>query len=139
VLLFNDQGELLLQKRSADKYHSASLWTNTCCSHPRPGERTQDAAQRRLKEEMGIDVLPDFAYKFQYQVQLENGLIEHELDHVLVGTFNDEPAINHREVEDWKFVSLEKLRSEVAENPGAYTHWFKLILSHPELKVALPQ
>jgi isopentenyl-diphosphate delta-isomerase len=70
---------------------------------------------------------------------LENGLIEHELDHVFVGIFNDAPAINDREVEDWKFVSLEKLRSEVAENPGAYTHWFKLILSHPELKVALPQ
>src|SRR5689334_14921661 len=94
ILLFNSKGEILLQKRSSLKYHSAGLWTNTCCSHPKPNEPMTTAAQRRLSEEMGINASLEFLYKFQYQVQLDNGLIEHELDHVYIGLFNDEPIIN---------------------------------------------
>jgi isopentenyl-diphosphate delta-isomerase len=133
IILFNTKGELLLQKRSPAKYHSASLWTNTCCSHPLPDESMADATRRRLKEEMGIDLQPEFAYKFIYRTALDNNLIEHEYDHVYVGTFDGEPVVNHEEVEDWKFMSLSSLREAVKHHPEQYTAWFKLILDHPEL------
>src|SRR6186713_976701 len=90
VLLFNSKGEMLLQKRAAHKYHSAGLWTNTCCSHPRPGEQMEEAVRRRLQEEMGIECQPDYAYKFLYKVKL-NDLIEYEMDYVFVGEFNEGP------------------------------------------------
>src|SRR5688572_18081340 len=90
VLLFNSKGEILLQKRSAVKYHSAGLWTNTCCSHPKPNESIDTAIRRRLIEEMGIDIQSEFAYKFEYRAAFDNGLIEHELDHVYIGLFNGE-------------------------------------------------
>jgi isopentenyl-diphosphate delta-isomerase len=134
VLLFNSNGEILLQKRSATKYHSAGLWTNTCCSHPLPDEKIEDATRRRLKEEMGIDLQPEFVYKFIYKVALEKGLIEHEYDHVFVGTFDGEPAINKNEVEDWKFVTVHWLKHDISKHPDHYTFWFKQILLHPELK-----
>lgn len=88
ILLFNTKGELLLQKRSRLKYHSSSLWTNTCCSHPLPDEPMQQATRRKLKQEMGIDLQTEFAYKFTYRSNLDNGLIEHECDHVFIGTFD---------------------------------------------------
>lgn len=138
VLLFNSKGEVLLQKRSAIKYHSAGLWTNTCCSHPKPNEKIEEAVSRRLQEEMGISLRPEFAYKFLYKTTLDNNLIEHELDHVFIGVYDGKPQINSHEVEDCKFVTLSSLREEINQNPDAYTHWFKLIMEHPELEVAIP-
>lgn len=133
VLLFDNSGKLLLQKRSARKYHSSGLWTNTCCSHPLPGESLETATLRRLKEEMGIVVQPTFAFSFIYRAPLDHELTEHELDHVFIGTYNDAPAINEKEVEDWKYVDLKWLREDVEKHPNAYTVWFKLIIDHPEL------
>jgi isopentenyl-diphosphate Delta-isomerase len=133
ILLFNDEGKVLLQKRAGHKYHSAGLWTNTCCSHPLPGESMQAATQRRLREEMGIEVPMTFAYKFIYKAPLSSNLIEHECDHVFIGKFNGEPHINHDEVEDWKFADLEWLRSDMVTNPDQYTYWFKIIVNDPNL------
>jgi isopentenyl-diphosphate delta-isomerase len=133
VLLFNDEGKILLQKRSRNKYHSGGLWTNACCSHPQPGESMEDATRRRLREEMGIDVQTRFAYKFIYKTELEQELIEHEYDHVFIGKFNGEPLINKEEVEDWKFADLAWLRKDINEHPNQYTYWFKLIINSPHL------
>lgn len=133
VLLFNSKGELLIQKRAPTKYHSAGLWTNTCCSHPRPGESLEEAARRRLKEEMGIDIGPVKAYSFMYKTQLDNGLIEHELDHVMIGTYDGEPKINVHEVSDWRFVSLPELKADANKYPETYTPWFRLIINHAEI------
>lgn len=134
ILIFNSKGELLLQKRSTKKYHSGGLWTNACCSHPAPGEPIVEATRKRLKHEMGIDLQPEFAYKFLYEHKLDKGLIEHELDHVFFGKYDGKPDINKDEVEDWKFVSVEDLRREVKGQPDDYTVWFKLMLDHPMLK-----
>jgi isopentenyl-diphosphate Delta-isomerase len=136
VLLFNSKGELLLQQRAKHKYHSAGLWTNTCCSHPLPGEEVENAARRRLMEEMGIDTRPTFAYKFIYRAQLENDLLEHELDHVFFGTFDGEPQINPNEVAAWKYVDIASLKADVQLHPENYTYWFKLILKNPLLTPA---
>lgn len=132
VLIFNSKGEVLLQKRADGKYHSAGLWTNTCCSHPQPNESLIAASKRRLKEEMGIETEPFFAFKFLYKVELDNGLIEHELDHVFFGIFDGEPELNHTEASDWKYMSIEDLREAMTNQPDAFTHWFKLIIFHPE-------
>jgi isopentenyl-diphosphate delta-isomerase len=132
ILLFNSKGEVLLQKRAKEKYHSGGLWTNTCCSHPHPDETMQQATRRKLRQEMGIDLQPEFAYKFIYKAFLDHDLIEYEYDHVFIGQFEGEPAINKDEVEDWKFVDLQELREDAKRNPERYTHWFKLILNHPE-------
>jgi isopentenyl-diphosphate Delta-isomerase len=135
VLIFNSRGEILLQKRSHTKYHSGGLWTNTCCSHPLPGEGIEQAARRRLNQEMGIDVQPKFIYKFIYRTNLDQDLIENEMDHVLLGTYDGIPAVNTDEVEDWKFISLDDLKNDIKINPEAYTYWFKLIISHPQLNL----
>jgi len=132
VLLFNSNGELLLQKRAKNKYHSGGLWTNTCCSHPLPQESIPQAARRRLNEEMGIDVVPTFAFKFIYKTDLDQKLIEHEYDHVYIGLFDGIPAINEGEVEEWKFMNLNSLRKDMKRSPEAYTAWFKLIVNHPD-------
>lgn len=133
VLLFNSEGKVLLQKRSSNKYHSAGLWTNTCCSHPQPGEKIEDATRRRLMEEMGIDVKTEFAYKFIYKTELEAHLIEHEYDYVFIGTYNGEPLINPNEVEDWKYVDINWVRKDIGEHPDKYTYWFRLIVNNPNL------
>lgn len=133
IIVFNSKGEILLQKRALHKYHSGGLWTNACCSHPQPGEKMEDAARRRLREEMGIDLQPEYAYKFIYKTDLDQNLVEHEYDHVYKATFNGEPSINKAEVDDWKFVDLAWLKTDVTRNPEAYTYWFKLILNHPAL------
>lgn len=133
VLLFNSKGEILLQKRAGSKYHSGGLWTNTCCSHPLPNEPILEGVRRKLKQEMGIDNRPEFAYKFIYHVALDHGLTEHEYDHVFIGTFDGEPEINEHEVEDWKFMDMAALRSDMQQNPDNYTHWFRLIVNHREL------
>ena len=138
VLLFNAKGELLIQKRSASKYHSAGLWTNTCCSHPRPDETLTEAATRRLQEEMGIQVDIEPLYSFIYRVNLDGGLIEHELDHVLIGHFDGEPELNHDEASAWRYASIAQLKQEALENPSEFTHWFKLILQHPEINALIP-
>lgn len=137
VLLFNSKGEILLQKRAIAKYHSGGLWTNTCCSHPLPAESMQEATRRKLIQEMGIDMIPEFAYKFIYKTNLDNNLIEHEYDHVFIGTYDGDPIINNEEVEDWKFTDLPTLRTDIKENPEAYTFWFKLIVNHPQLNAII--
>ena len=133
ILLFNSKGEILLQKRSHLKYHSSSLWTNACCSHPLPNETMQVATRRKLKQEMGIDLQTEFAYKFIYKANLDKGLTEHECDHVFIGTFDGVPEINREEVEDWKFVNIDALKKDILKNKNAYTYWFRLIMSHDKM------
>lgn len=135
VLIFNSKGELLIQKRASTKYHSGGLWTNTCCSHPTPQESIEQAAKRRLKEEMGIEAEPTFTYKFIYKTDLDKNLIEHEVDHVLTAQFDGEPEVNENEVEDWKYVGLKELQRDAQDNPHLYTEWFKLILNHKEIAI----
>jgi isopentenyl-diphosphate Delta-isomerase len=137
VVLFNSIGELLLQKRASNKYHSGGLWTNTCCSHPLPDEAIGDAAERRLRYEMGINLKPEFAFKFIYKTPLDNSLIEHELDHVFIGTFDGSPVINKDEVSEWKFMSLSELKNDMEHSPEVYTVWFRLIVHHPQLEAIL--
>lgn len=132
VLLFNSKGEILLQKRAKGKYHSGGLWTNTCCSHPLPGEDNQQATRRKLKQEMGIDFEPTFAYKFIYKAYLDQNLIEHECDHIFTGVFDGTPQPNPEEVEDWRYVSMKDLKEEIKNSPEQFTTWFLLILDHPE-------
>lgn len=134
ILIFNSKGEVLLQKRSKNKYHSGGLWTNACCSHPMPGESILEATRKRLKHEMGIELQPQFTYKFVYHIQLDKELIEHEYDHVYIGIFDGTPVVNTEEVEDWKFISVQTLRHELKQHPESYTEWFKLIMNHAELK-----
>lgn len=133
VLVFNREGQILLQKRAKGKYHSAGLWTNTCCSHPLPGEKIEDATRRRLREEMGIDVDTKFVYKFIYKTELDEALIEHEYDYVFFGYYNGEPIINSAEVESWKYADMKWIKNDMIENPDDYTFWFKLIVNHPAL------
>ena len=127
VFLINDSNQLLLQKRALDKYHSPGLWTNTCCSHPRKSEKVIDAGHRRLFEEMGIkSELKPFT-SFVYKAEFDNGLIEHEFDHVIVGSFVGHPIINQLEVCDWKWEDLDLLKIDLNTNPNDYTEWFKII------------
>ena len=128
IFVFNAVGELLLQRRAWTKYHSGGLWTNTCCSHPRPGESYDRAARRRLNEEMGFDCELTGLFSFIYHVQLDNSLFEHELDHVFVGHYNGQPVPNPNEVDDWKWMNINALKQDVQENPKDYTYWFKLTL-----------
>ena len=128
VFVFNSLGELLLQKRSETKYHSGGLWTNTCCSHPRPDETLHGAAKRRLNEEMGFDCELIGLFSFIYHAELENNLFEHELDYVFAGRYDGQPIPNPDEVADWKWMDIEKLKRDVGEHPERYTYWFKLIL-----------
>lgn len=128
VFIFNSKGELLLQQRADDKYHSAGLWSNTCCSHPIGGEETTDAVKRRLKEEMGLECETNFKFSFIYKMQFENGLTEHEFDHVYFGKSDDLPKPDPTEVKDWKYLSLQKLKEEIASHPQNYTAWLKICL-----------
>ena len=127
VFIFNDKNELLLQKRASSKYHSGGLWSNSCCSHPRSGEHVVDAGVRRLTEELGFSVPLMSSFSFIYEAKLENDLIEHELDHVLIGRYSDEPIMNPEEVEDWKYMSLSDLDSDMKQHPELYTIWFQII------------
>lgn len=133
ILIFNSKGELMLQQRALHKYHSGGLWTNTCCSHPRPGETVIVAGKRKLVQEMGFDCALSYSHKFIYKAELDNNLIEHELDHVLFGYYDGEPVLNREEVLAWKFAALETIQHDVKQNPDLYTCWFKIILSQPEL------
>lgn len=127
VFIFNQKGELMLQQRALHKYHSPGLWTNTCCSHQRLGETNIEAGKRRLFEEMGFSVPLQELFSFIYKAPFDNGLTEHELDHVMVGYFEAEPTINPEEVAAWKWISLEKLEQDLSRKPENYTVWFKII------------
>ncbi|WP_316749847.1 isopentenyl-diphosphate Delta-isomerase [Pedobacter gandavensis] len=126
VFVFNSAGELLLQQRAADKYHSAGKWTNTCCSHPRPGELTADAANRRLQEEMGMECELSPVFSFSYTAELENGLIENEYDHVYFGSTDTLPVPNPEEVAAFQYISMEALEHRLQQDPTAYTEWLKI-------------
>lgn len=127
VFTFNKKGELLLQQRAAHKYHSPLLWTNTCCSHQREGETNIEAGKRRLQEEMGFSTDLKEVFSFIYKAPFDNGLTEHELDHVMVGDFDGIPNINRDEVESFKWMKLEDVKKDIEENPDIYTAWFKII------------
>jgi isopentenyl-diphosphate delta-isomerase len=128
IFCVNSEGEMLLQKRARGKYHSGGLWTNTCCSHPEPGETLDHAVHRRLFEEMGFDCELKKAFHFTYKASLDNGLTEHEYDHVFIGEFDGEPKPNIEEVEAWKFISIDELREDLGHTPEAYTFWFRVSL-----------
>ena len=127
VFLINDSNQLLIQRRALNKYHSPGLWTNTCCSHPRDRESIMEAANRRLYEEMGIKAKLKPLLSFIYKAKFDNGLTEHEFDHVVFGKFDGEPNINHDEVSDWKWKDIDFLKSDLVNNPINYTAWFKII------------
>ncbi len=125
VFVFDAEKRLLLQKRARTKYHSGGLWSNTACGHPRPGETTHAAARRRLREEMGFDCELRAAFEFLYRAEMDGALIEHEYDHVLVGTHEGDPAPDPAEVEDWRWVTLAELRRGLLLEPECYSYWLK--------------
>ena len=127
VFIFNSRNELMLQQRASHKYHSPDLWTNTCCSHQRHGESNIEAGKRRLFEEMGIVTELEEKTSFIYKAPFDNGLTEHELDHIMVGYYDDAPSLNQEEVKDWKWMSLEDVKNDIIINPSSYTAWFKII------------
>lgn len=127
VFILNDKNEIMLQQRARHKYHSPLLWTNTCCSHQRDGESNLDAGNRRLFEEMGFRAELKELFHFIYKAPFDNGLTEHELDHVMLGRYNGEPTINTEEVESWKWLTAEEIKRDMATNPDIYTVWFKII------------
>jgi len=129
IFIFNERGQLLLQQRALSKYHSPGLWTNTCCSHPRPNESTYDAANRRLAEEMGFECELSYQFNFIYKAELDQGLTEHEFDHVFFGMYNGEVKPNPDEVLSFKFVDVQDVLSDMDINPNLYTVWFKIIFN----------
>lgn len=128
IFLFDVSGQVLLQQRALSKYHSGGLWSNTCCSHSRPGEGTAAAARRRLQEEMGIDCELTEIFSFVYRANLPNGLIEHEYDHVFFGRYDGQPVPNPAEVEDWKWMDMACLEADIKERPAAYSFWLAACL-----------
>ncbi|CAA0179423.1 Isopentenyl-diphosphate delta-isomerase [Tenacibaculum maritimum] len=135
VFVFNDKKELLLQQRAADKYHSPLLWTNTCCSHQRNGESSLEAGRRRLQEEMGFTCELEEVFWFIYKAPFDNGLTEHELDHVMIGKYNDKPIINKEEVAAYKWMRLEEVKEDIKKKPAIYTEWFKIIFKESYSKL----
>jgi isopentenyl-diphosphate delta-isomerase len=137
VFLFDDDGNWIIQQRALEKYHSAGLWTNTCCSHPYYNETVIDAANRRLMEEMGMNCELNFVFKLLYRAELDNELVEHELDHVFVGFTNQLPVLNHDEVMEWKKFSFFDIDKEIQLYPERYTEWFKLLYKKVNLHLVL--
>ena len=127
VFIFNSEKKILMQQRALNKYHSAGLWTNTCCSHPFPGEDTLVAANRRLMEEMGMKADLKFHFKFKYKAPFDNKLTEHEIDHVFLGNSDELPIINEDEVNGYKYMSIKEIEQDLKINPNNYTAWFKII------------
>ena len=127
VFILNKDGQLMLQQRALSKYHSPGLWTNTCCSHQRLGETNIEAGTRRLQEEMGFKTPLKELFSFVYKATFDNGLTEHEFDHVILGYYDSEPIINNEEVTNWKWMNLEEIIKEIKTTPDNYTAWFKII------------
>jgi isopentenyl-diphosphate delta-isomerase len=132
IFIFNSRGEMLLQQRADQKYHSAGLWTNACCSHPQPGEETGKAASRRLMEEMGFSTPLHKLFEFLYRAEMENGLTEHEFDHVYTGQYEGAVHVNKEEVKDFCYKEIRTIREELQTNPENYTPWFRL--AFPEIE-----
>jgi len=126
VFLFNSEGQMLLQRRALEKYHSGGLWTNTCCSHPYPDETPVEAASRRMHEELGFNAVVKPAFHFIYKAALDNELTEFEFDHVLVGTYDGQVFPNKDEVSDYRYMSMQELRVSLEDQPHHYTAWFKI-------------
>ena len=127
VFILNKKGELMLQQRALSKYHSPGLWTNTCCSHQRDGEESLAAGKRRMQEEMGFSCELKALFSFIYKAPFDNGLTEHELDHVMLGYYEEAPKINPDEVASWKWMDIAAVKEDIAKNPSSYTAWFKII------------
>lgn len=127
VFVLNSNNEIMLQQRASHKYHSPLLWTNTCCSHQRPGETNIMAGKRRLKEEMGFETDLKELFHFIYKAPFDNGLTEHELDHVMIGYYEDNPNVNEEEVASWKWMKMEDVKNDISIHPQIYTAWFKII------------
>lgn len=127
VFILNSNNEVMLQQRAAKKYHSPLLWTNTCCSHQREGETNVIAGNRRLQEEMGFTTPLKELFSFIYKAPFDNGLTEHELDHVMIGYYDNEPVINEDEAESWKWMPVDAIKQDIAIQPELYTVWFKII------------
>jgi len=130
ILIFNDQKQLLLQKRNGAKYHSGGLWTNSCCSHPNHGEGLKEAAHRRLQEELGFDCELEEVFSFSYRAELDNGLVENEHDHVFIGRYDGPVHPNKDEIEDIRWVNLEEVQVGIQANPQQYTYWFRHLMQH---------
>lgn len=126
IFIFSSHGELLLQQRAIEKYHSGGLWTNTCCSHPFPGEETENAAARRLREELGFETKLKKIFDFVYKADFDNGLIEHEFDHVFTGQYEGEIRMNPEEVKAVCYKRMPDIRDELMADPALYTAWFRL-------------
>lgn len=129
VFVFNEKGEMLLQQRALDKYHSPGLWTNTCCSHQRDGESNIQAGKRRLFEEMGFSCELEEQFSFLYKADFDNGLTEHELDHVMIGHWDEDPVINPEEVASFKWMKADAVKRDIEDHPELYTAWFKIIFN----------
>ncbi|WP_437608318.1 isopentenyl-diphosphate Delta-isomerase [Erwinia sp. V71] len=124
VYVFNSQHQLLLQQRASDKYHCGGLWSNTCCGHPYPLESTQQAAERRLFEEMGLRLSLAPMFELSYNLPLSNGLTEHEYGHVFFAISDDLPQLNPQEADDWRYASLDDIQAQIAQDADAFTPWF---------------
>jgi len=132
IFIFNDNNELLLQKRASHKYHSPNLWTNTCCSHPLSADLNEIKifAKNRLQEEMGLTTNLNFLFQFKYKVKCDNNLTENEIDFVFIGRYNENPIINRNEVCEYKWISINDLIQEISTNGQNYTEWLKIILKN---------
>lgn len=129
IFIFNKKGQTLLQKRANGKYHTPGKWSNTCCSHPMPGEKVISSAHRRLSEELGFDCKMGEAFEFMYEAEVGNGLKEREYDHVIFGFFEGSPQPNPNEVSDYKWVNLKDLKSQIAKSPNSFTPWLRLVIN----------
>lgn len=139
IFLFNQDGEVLLQQRSTEKYHSGGLWTNTCCGHPEPGEGLMEAAERRLFEEMYINTKLHQQFTTTYRAELDNDLIEHEVVHVFYGAFDEACTPNSKEARDWGWYNLEEIREKSLKNPADYAYWMRYYFEHHWEEVLMMQ
>ena len=132
VFIFDKEGRMLLQQRAAEKYHGAFLWTNACCSHPYPDEKVEDAALRRLEEEMGFITSLEKIFAFTYKAEVENNLVEHEYDHVFAGEYDGEIILNKHEAAAYAYYNMEEISLLLGEQPQKFTTWFKIAFAQVE-------